>query len=300
MDILLRTPHDSELGDLADGLAAWQVDDAQVQLHPGDLGWYSMRGAEATARALRTWSRGGKLVAIGLLDGADLLRLALDPALRRDEQIARRLCADMVDRERGVLPRGEGVVEARGAVALQRRLLDAGWEPDEPWTPLRRDLAGPVPDMLVTRTGVVVEEVDADRAGAWMEVHWSAFKGTPFGEEDRRKVVAWWSTMMSGPFAARGRTLALIDLAGRWVAVVGVWSAGPGRPGLIEPMVVHREHRGRGYGAAVCEAAASVLHSMGASSVNVCAESSNVGAIATYTAAGFTAGPEIADLVRSS
>lgn len=300
MDIVLRTPHHSELGDLAETLAAWQVDDGQVQLHPGDLGWYSMRGAEATARALRTWSRGGRLVAVGLLDGPDLLRLALDPALRRDEQIARCLGADLVDHERGVLAAGNGVVEARGAAALHHCLLEAGWEPDEPWTPLRRDLSEPVPDTLVTRTGAVVEEVDADRAGAWMEVHWSAFRGTPFGEEDRRTVVAWWSTMMSGPFAARGRTLALTDPAGRRVAVVGVWSAGPGRPGLIEPMGVHREHRGRGYGAAVCEAAASVLHSMSASSAVVCAESSNVGAVATYTAAGFTAGPEVADLVRSS
>ncbi|WP_407079868.1 GNAT family N-acetyltransferase [Arthrobacter jinronghuae] len=35
---------------------------------------------------------------------------------------------------------------------------------------------------------------------------------------------------------------------GHVVAVAAVWSAGGGRPGLIEPLAVHQEHRSRGYG----------------------------------------------------
>lgn len=301
MDTVLRTPRESELRSLVERLAAWQEDDGVVHLHPGDLGWYSMRGAAATARALRTWSSDGELVAVGLLDGPDgLLRLALNPELRRDKHLALQLGASIADPERGVLPAGEAVVEARGAEALHDVLLGAGWEHDEPWTPLRRDLTEPVPATLVTRGGLSVTDGGTDRAGAWMEVHWSAFKGSQFGEEERREVVDWWSTMMSGPFADRGRSVSILHPAGHTVAVVGVWSAGRGRPGLIEPMGVHRDHRRQGYGAAVCEAAASVLREMGSSSAIVCAESSNVAAIATYRAAGFTAQAAVTDLVRPS
>lgn len=272
-----------------------------VQLHPGDLGWYSMRGAEATAGALHTWSRHGELVAIGLLDGPDgLLRLALNPALRRDQRLAMNLGYSITDPTHCVLPAGGAIVEARGAGALRDVLLGAGWEPDEPWIPMRRDLAEAVPDTLVTKAGLSVEVVGVDRAGEWMRVHWSAFKGTRFGEKERREVVDWWSTMMSGPFAERGRSVAIVDPAGHTVAVVGVWSAGRGRPGLIEPMGVHREHRGHGYGAAVCQAAATVLSEMGSSSAIVCAESSNVAAVATYRAGGFTTHAAVTDLVRPS
>jgi GNAT superfamily N-acetyltransferase len=35
---------------------------------------------------------------------------------------------------------------------------------------------------------------------------------------------------------------------GHAVAAATVWSAGPGKPGLLEPMGVHRERRGHGYG----------------------------------------------------
>ena len=44
--------------------------------------------------------------------------------------------------------------------------------------------------------------------------------------------------------------------------------------------------------------AIAMLREMGSSSATVCAESSNVGAVATYRAAGFLAGPEVADWRR--
>ncbi|MFZ1485956.1 GNAT family N-acetyltransferase [Nostocoides sp.] len=301
MSIVLGTPGGNELESLAATLAAWQQDGGPIQLHPGDLGWYSMRGPEATARALRAWSRDGELIALGLLDGPDgLLRLAVDPKLRSDESVARQLCSDISDPARGVLPDGEAIVEARGAVTLQHLLLTRGWQFDQPWTPMHRDLAAPVPDTHVTWPGLRVEVIGPDRAEAWMEVHWSAFKGTPFGEAERRGVLDWRATMMDGPFAERGRCLAAFDPDGRAVAIAGVWSSGRGRPGLVEPMGVHRDHRGKGYGAAVSEAAAAILGEMGSSSAMVCAETSNVGAVATYTAAGFTALPPESDLLRPS
>ncbi len=106
--------------------------------------------------------------------------------------------------------------------------------------------------------------------------------------------------MTTGPFRASARTLAAFDDRGQAVAVVTVWSAGPGRPGLVEPMGVRRDHRGHGYGTAITMAAASALREMGASSAVVGAESSNLGAVATYLAAGFTAGQQVADLRRTA
>jgi hypothetical protein len=72
--IELSTPDVDELGDAVRALRDWQRDDSPIQLHPGDLGWYWQFGAEAVAAAVRTWSREGHLLAIGFLDGPDVLR----------------------------------------------------------------------------------------------------------------------------------------------------------------------------------------------------------------------------------
>ena len=48
---------------LVDVLREWQCDGAPMQLHPGDLGWFWRFGAEATAAAVRTWSRDGQVLA---------------------------------------------------------------------------------------------------------------------------------------------------------------------------------------------------------------------------------------------
>lgn len=78
-----------------------------------------------------------------------------------------------------------------------------------------------------------------------------------------------------------------------------MWTAGAGRPGLIEPMGVHQEHRGHGYGTVVTTAAAAALREMGCSSAIVCAEASNMGAVSTYVAAGFAAHPDVCDYARA-
>lgn len=46
-------------GDALGVLREWHYDGAPIQLHPGDLGWFWRFGAEATAAAVRTWSRDG-------------------------------------------------------------------------------------------------------------------------------------------------------------------------------------------------------------------------------------------------
>jgi len=290
-----RTPDRRELEYIGRVLGGWQDDDGPLHLHPGDLGWYSLRGSAATAAGMRVWSDGDTIVAVALLDGPDLLRFAIDPARCQDASLASRISADVGDATAGVLEPGSATIEARGAAALGEELMKRGWLPDEPWTPLRRSLAEPVevPDLRV-------EIVEPERTAEWVSVHWSAFRGTPMPHKRLRNFVDGWCAAANAPFFDAGRILLLRDEQDHPVAVSAVWSSGAARPGLIEPLGVHQEHRGRGYGAVMSRAAAATLREMGSSSVTVCAESSNVGAVATYLAAGFVADPEVTDWRRDA
>jgi GNAT superfamily N-acetyltransferase len=282
MAIVLHTPDD--LDQAVGALREWQVDGAPMQLHPGDLGWYRRFGADTGA--VRIWSRDGRVLAVGLLDGPTLLRLTVAPDVRQDPELARRMSEDIVEPARGVLPEGSVSVESPAGLLLKDLLFEAGWTVDEPWTPLRRDLADPVED-----PGVRIEVVGPERVADRVSVQRSAFDRSTFTEEA-------WLLMAAGVAYADARCLVAYD-GDQAVAAVTVWSAGPGRPGLLEPMGVHRDHRGHGYGKAITVAAAAALRDMGSSSALVCTPSSNVGAVATYRSAGFEALPEVRDQIRS-
>ncbi|MCP2169776.1 GNAT family N-acetyltransferase [Goodfellowiella coeruleoviolacea] len=290
MTIVLGTPDVVGLGGVVGVLREWQCDAAPVQLHPGDLGWIWRFGAEATAAAVRTWSRDGRVLAVGLLDEPTLVRLAVAPDAWRDAELARRLVEDITDPERGVLPAGRVRVEAPTGAPVQNLLLDNGWTTDEPWTPLRRDLTEPVP---VPDPGLRIEVVGPEQAHVRAVVQRAAFAGSTFAD-------AHWQAMAAGPAYADARCLVAHDERGRAVAAVTVWSAGPGRPGLLEPMGVHRDHRRRGYGRAISVAAAAALQRLGSSSALVCTPSANVAAVATYRAAGFQQLPRRLDLRRDA
>jgi ribosomal protein S18 acetylase RimI-like enzyme len=257
-----------------------------LQLHPGDVGWFWRFGAEATAAAVRTWTRDGGIVAVGLLDGPGLVRLTIAPDGRRDEELARQLADDISTPERGVLPAGPASVEAPDGALVRELLAGNGWTADEPWTPLHRDLAEPLPD-----PGLRIEVAGPARAPAWTAVLRASFDGST-STEDR------WHAMAAGSPYTGARSLIGYDREGTAVAVVTVWSAGPGRPGLLEPMGVHRDHRGRGHGRAITVAAAAALRELGSSSALVCTPSANTGAVATYESAGFRRRPERLDLRR--
>jgi ribosomal protein S18 acetylase RimI-like enzyme len=109
-----------------------------------------------------------------------------------------------------------------------------------------------------------------------------------------------WRAMAAAPPYRRARCLVGYDRDGDAVATVTVWSAGEGRPGLLEPLGVHRDHRGHGYGRAITVAAAAALQEMGSSSATVCTPSSNVGGVATYVSAGFQKLPDVTDFRRTS
>jgi ribosomal protein S18 acetylase RimI-like enzyme len=288
MAIALGEPGVDGLNEAVGALREWQCDGAPMQLHPGDLGWFWRFGPEATAAAVRTWRRDGRVLAVGLRDGPTLLRLTIAPDARLDEELARQLVEDVTKPERGVLPEGTVYVEAPLGALVHDVLFENGWNPDEPWTPLRRDLAEPVED-----PGVRIEVIGPEQADVRAAVHRESFDRSTFAVEG-------WHAMAAGSPYDDARCLVAYDDRGNAVAAVTVWSAGPGKPGVLEPMGVHRDHRGHGYGKAITVAAATALREMGSSSALVCTPSSNVGAVATYESAGFRQLPEVRDKRRDA
>ncbi|MCX5143670.1 MULTISPECIES: GNAT family N-acetyltransferase [unclassified Streptomyces] len=281
-------PGAGRLAEAVGVLREWQDDGAPMQLHPGDLGWFWRAGPEATAAAVRTWSGDGRILAVGLLDGPGLLRLTIAPDARQDEALARQVVADATDPARGVLPAGRANIEAPADALVQELLAGEGWGTDEPWTPLSRDLTEPVRD-----PGVRIEVTGPERAHVYTAVHRAAFAGSRCTDES-------WHAMAAGLPYAEARSLVAYDGRGDAVAAVTVWSAGPGRPGLLEPMGVHRDHRRRGHGEAITVAAAAALRELGSSSALVCTPTANPGAVATYEAAGFRRRPEVRDRCREA
>ncbi|HEX4832465.1 MAG TPA: GNAT family N-acetyltransferase [Trebonia sp.] len=329
MPITMSRPEASGLDEAVHAVRDWQRDGTPVPLHPGDIGWYWRFGAQATAAAVRAWRQGGRIVAVGLLDGPGLVRLAVTPDATDDEELAAVLAADIASPERGILAAGPAAVEARFGGPLRRLLADQGWEPGEPWTPLARDLAAPVaggdlgadgglaasdlaasgpevgdPEVGGLRAsglaagglgagGLRVEVIGADGARERAAVQRAAFDGSTFS-------AGRWQAMAAGPAYADARCLVGRDDEGAAVAAATAWSAGPGRPGLLEPAGVHRDHRRRGYGTAITLAAAAMLRELGASSAVVCTRAANTRAVATYQAAGFRLFPDVPDLCRTA
>lgn len=267
-------------------LRGWQREGVPLQLHPGDIGWFWRFGPEATAAALRTWKRDGRILAVGMFDGVELVRLAIDPDCQQDEELARQLLHDLGQREHGVLVARPAYVEAPRDALVRSLLAEDGWVPDAAWTPLRVDLAIPLPDI-----GLRIETVGPEQARVRVAVQRASFERSTFTD-------AHWRAMADGLPYADGRCLVGYDEHGAAVAAVTVWSAGEGRPGLLEPMGVHRNHRGRGYGKAITVAAARALAAVGSSTAVVNTPRANVAAVATYRAAGFEELVSVADLRR--
>lgn len=292
MTITLHTPTPTGLGEVVEAVATFQREGAPVQLHPGDLGWAWRFGSATLAADLRVWRRAGEIVAVGMVDSDDgVLRLAISPTVDKDAPFAARLVEDLTDPSVGVLPAGRATIEARAGLALRTRLVERGWVDDEPWTPLRRSLAGPVEE-----PGLRVEVLEADTRDEHLirdrvAVTRAAFPNSTF-------TVDRWHTMAATPAYRRARCLVGYNTEGEAVAATTAWSAGADRPGLIEPLGAHPGHRGHGHGRAITLAAAATLRELGASSVTVCTPSTNVVAVAAYRSAGFDQLPDSPDLRR--
>jgi hypothetical protein len=128
MSIEVGTPTVHELDAAVAALREWQSDAAPFQLHPGDVGWFWRAGEDATAAALPTWTSDGRIVAVGLLDGVDLLRLTLAPDAYQDEKLATTLVADVGAPDRGV------------RAALQRAAFAKSTMTVENWLDLSREI----------------------------------------------------------------------------------------------------------------------------------------------------------------
>jgi GNAT superfamily N-acetyltransferase len=283
MYVDLTTPYPHALDAVLSDLASWQRDGLPVQLHPGDLGWLWRFGPAVLARALRVWSVNGTVVAIGLLDETSLIRMGVAPAADHDEELALALARDLEDPTRGVLTGDKVIVESRFGAAFRALLYRRGWIDDDRWTSLVRDLRDPVevPDLRV-------EIVGHDRVVDRVAVQRAAFGRSTF-------TAGLWTVMSQSPAYRHARCLVGYDGEGMAVAAATVWSAGDGRPGLLEPVGVHRDHRGRGYGTAITLAAAANLRDMGASSATVATPTANGRATATYASAGFRRLPAVTD-----
>jgi ribosomal protein S18 acetylase RimI-like enzyme len=140
---------------------------------------------------------------------------------------------------------------------------------------------------------VRIEVIGPQQAHVRTAVQRASFDNSTFTDER-------WRAVAAGLPYADARCLVAYDDQDNAVAAVTVWSAGPGKPGLLEPMGVHRDHRGLGYGKAITVAAAAALQELGSSSALVCTASSNADAVATYKSAGFEQLPERRDLRRDA
>lgn len=283
---MLVTPGVESLAAIIEEMRTWTVDPDVAPLHVGDLGWNQQFGAPALAAALRVWLVGDRLAAVGLLDEPELLRLTVAPECQHNEDFLRDLADDLVADDGRVLPAGEVALEARFGGPLHDLLLAEGWECGEPWTPLVRDLSREVAEPHLR-----IEDVDPGRLDDRLAVHHAAFDRSTFTAER-------WRALAQGPAYSHARSLVGYDDQDNAVAMVTVWAGRPGGPGELEPMGVHRDHRGRGHGRAICLAAAVALKEMGASHAFVSTPSSNVGAVATYRAAGYEEKPQVRDLRR--
>ncbi len=224
-------------------------------------------------------------MAIGFVDDGPLIRMAIAPSADHDEELAQALVHDLEDPTRGILDAHKLIVEARFGTAFRSLLRSHGWVDDDPWTPLVRDLSDPVES-----SGLRVEIVGPERVDERVAVQRASFDRSTFTAE-------LWNEMSQFSAYQQARCLVGYDGQANVVAGVTVWSAGPGPPGLLEPMGVHRDHRGHGYGTAISVAAAAALRNMGASSALVATKNSNEGAVATYASAGFRRMPDVTDFV---
>jgi ribosomal protein S18 acetylase RimI-like enzyme len=180
-------------------------------------------------------------------------------------------------------------VEVPDSTRVQDLLSEGDWSSGDPWTPLCLELPAPV-----DRTGLRTEVVgSAEQVSECTAVHRSAWGSEWFTDEK-------WQTMAAGSPFADARCLLARDDQGVAVATVTVWSSGPGKPALLEPLGVHADHRRRGYGAAICVASAAHLRELGSSSVLVCTPTSLQSAVTTYEAAGFERLPERLDRSRDT
>lgn len=267
-------------------MSAWQPTYGCASgLHPGDIGWNLAWPDEQSLPAIRLWrDADGRLRAVGIADGPGEWRLTTDPALAYHPALAATLAEELEER-------GDGAVSIdlpAGPTLLAARLVADGFASGQTlWPLLFRAISGPLDPPGD------VSPIRPDEFAARAEVEHSAFGGALVDLER-------WGRMHSRPGCDAGLDLVARAPDGRVAAGATAWSAGPGRPGLLEPVATHADQQRQGYGRRVVEGACAALAARGASGVSVHTPAFNRGAIATYRAAGFRIIGWTAPLVRES
>lgn len=254
-------------------MASWQpVGGCASGLHPGDIGWNLAWPDEQCLPAVTVWRDAtARIGAVALLDGPAEIRLTTEPALRQDPGLAATLFDDLTERF-GDDP--ASVDLPAGPTLLAARLVTDGYASgDVLWPLLYRGLTGP--PAMPAGISPIRETEFAARA----EVEHSAFGSAV--DIDR------WARMHGRPGFDAGLDLVARTQDGKVAAGATAWSAGRGRPGLLEPVATHADHQRQGYGRRVVEGACAALAARGASGVSVHTPAFNTGAIAAYRAAGF-------------
>ena len=255
--------------------------DCGRQLHAGDVGWHLRHGDDQVDGTLLQVHApaSDEPVAVGLLDGPGLLRLAIDPDRVRDAEVAS-VVADAVEERLGHAGTSEAYVDGPASAWWQPELARRGWELDlDPWVHLWRPLGPADAERAVPRVAPVAGAADvADRVA----VQRSAFEGSTFTEQR-------WRRMSSTAAYDPRLDLLARDEDGIAVAALVAWTAGEGRCAIVEPMATAAGHSRQGHGRRLLEGAATALARAGASGVAVWTPASNDAAVAAYRSAGFTA-----------
>jgi ribosomal protein S18 acetylase RimI-like enzyme len=284
--LIERRAHDrTTVSELVAAMSAWpHPDRVAAELHHGDLGWHLRLDDDTIQGAFAGWWDDDDLLAVGLLEGA-VGRFAVRPGLDRDVELGEHVAQACRDLE------GEEVyADLRAETATRRILVGEGWYLDpEPWVALHADLdtwsptAGLDGTSVIEAVGAVDARVAVQRAG---------FENSTFSAEA-------WQRMSAGPGYRPDLDLVLVA-GGTPVSVATAWCAGEGATAILEPVATHRDHRGQGHGVRVVTASMRRLRELGASGVTVCTPLDNVGAIATYRAAGLRPVEQLTSLVRQS
>ena len=264
--------------------------DCAWQLHAGDVGWHLRLDDDTVDGSLLQVRDDGTLVAVGLLDGPGLVRLAIEPDRLRDAGLAVVL-ADAVEDRLGRPGSAEGYVEGPAAARWRAELAGRGWglDPDL-WVHLWRPLSSDDASRQVPGVAPVSGPADvADRVA----VQRSAFDSSTFTE-------ARWAQMAGSTAYDPRLDLLARDDAGTPVAALTAWTAGEGRCAIVEPMGTAAGHTRRGHGRRLLEGAAAALARAGASGVAVRTPASNVAGVAAYRSAGFSAIGLAADMCSTA
>jgi GNAT superfamily N-acetyltransferase len=276
----IHSRHD--VGELIDALAAWEAPGSYVTgLHAGDIGWHLRLPDEEVAASMHGWWRGRRLVAAALIEPM-LARPRVAPDCLLDAEVCEAV-ADAVD-DAGA---GDLWADAQPGSLLRSELVSRGWSLDpDPWVALHVDLRRRnVPAVAaVGPTGTAVD----DRVA----VQRNGFEASTFTS-------GAWDRMAAGPGFDAGLDLIARDDEGVPVAIATAWSAGTGRCGILEPVATHADHRGRGHGRRVVQAALHALAARGASGAAVATPAGNAGAVALYTSTGMRPVEMMQALMRS-